>query len=53
MNPAGPGGSAAGIDCGGNNQGLCQVSADNPEPRPICRFRYDFRESWAMSDSEA
>jgi len=38
MNLAGPGGTAAGIDRAGNNQGLCQVAAGERERRPIKGF---------------
>jgi hypothetical protein len=38
MNLAGPGGTAAGIDRRGNNQGLCQVAADDREHSPIKDF---------------
>jgi hypothetical protein len=43
MNPAGPGGTAAGIDRAGNNQGLCQVAAGEREFLPINGFAGDFR----------
>jgi hypothetical protein len=52
MNPAGPGGTAAGIDRGGNNQGLCQVAADGLQCRPINGFSHDLRHSRVIADPE-